>query len=220
MRYLAFVSLMLCFISCHRSIYKNKQEVTTAQSFTTKDFKPVFDKALYRCEVNGKFAIKKFHLSGILYVKTLDDKSTRVVFQSEMGVTLFDFGWNANDSFEVYSVIDQMNKAPLIKTLRKDFELLLVKNIKDPAKGAFTFDENPDLFYTRFNLEKGFVYYVTNRQQQLVSIENADEKQKVILMTLSKGSALKTLPESIAIKHLKANFTIQLKKIIPENVEE
>ena len=220
MRYLAFVSFILCLASCHKKIYLDKQAVTTTQAFSTKDFRPVFKKALYRCEVNGKFAIKKFHLSGILYLKTLEDKSTRVIFQSEMGATLFDFGWDANDSFHVYAIIDQMNKSPLIKTLRKDFELILVKNIHDPSTGTYNFDKNPDLFYTKFDLEKGFVYYVTNRKQELASIENADDKQKVIIMTLASGTTLKTLPEAVTIKHLKARFTIQLKKIIPENADE
>lgn len=220
MRYLAFVSLLLCLISCHKKIYLDKQEVTTTQSLTTKDFRPVFEKALYRCEVNGKFAVKKFHLSGVLYLKILEDKSTRVIFQSEMGATFFDFGWDTHDSFQVYSIIDQMNKPALIKTLKKDFELILVKNIHDPAAGTYNFDKNPDLFYTRFNLTKGFVYYVTNRNRELVSIENADDKHKVILMTLPTGTVLKSMPASLTIKHLKAHFTIQLKKITPENVDE
>ena len=220
MRYLAFVSLIFSLAACHKKIYTDKQEVAVTKALAAKDFRPVFEKALYRCEVDGKFAIKKFHLSGLLYLKTLEDKSTRVVFQSEMGATLFDFGWDVHDSFKVYSIIDQMNKAALIKTLRKDFELILLKHIKEQSNGQYTFDNNPDLFYSKFNLDKGFVYYVTNKKNELVSIENADDKQKVILMDIAAGTPLKTLPESIKIKHLKANFTIHLKKIIPENAEE
>ena len=220
MRYLAFVSLLLCLASCHKKIYPYKQDATATKPLSANDFRPVFEKALYRCEVNGKFVFKKFHLSGILYLKTLDDKSTRVIFQSEMGATLFDFGWDKNDSFQVYSIIDQMNKAPLIKVLKKDFELLLVKHLHNASDGSYNFDKNPELIYTKFNLEKGFVYYVTNSKKELTGIENADEKQKVILMALANGTALKTLPETIYIKHLKANFTINLKKIIPENAEE
>jgi hypothetical protein len=220
MRSLAFVSLLFCAASCHKHIYLNKQEVKHTPSFTAKDFRPVFEKGLYRCEVNGRFSVKKFHLSGILYLKTLEDKSTRVIFQSEMGATLFDFGWNANDSFQVYSIIDQMNKAPLIKTLRKDFELILAKHIHTPANGSYNFNNNADLLYTKFNLVKGFVYYVTNSKNELVSIENADDKKKVIQMDPASGTVLKTLPETLTIKHLRANFTINLKKIIPENAEE
>ena len=118
------------------------------------------------------------------------------------------------------SIIDQMNKPALIKTLRKDFELILVKHVQEEPSGDYTFDNSPDLFYSKFNLQKGFVYYVTNRKSELISIENADDKQKVILMNIASGTNLKTLPEAIKIKHLKANFTINLKKIIPENVEE
>jgi len=222
MRYLTFVSLLLCLtlFSCNKNIYKDKKEATPAKAFTAKDFRPVFEKALYRCEVDGKLIIKKFHLSGILYIKDMKDKSTRVVFQSEMGATLFDFGWDVNDSFKVYSIMDQMNKPALIKTLRKDFELLLVKNITDTPGGYYNFGNSNDLLYTKFNLSRGFVYYITNKQNELTSIENADDKQKVIIMELANGTVLKTLPEAITITHLKAHFTIKLRKIIPENAEE
>jgi hypothetical protein len=137
-----------------------------------------------------------------------------------MGATLFDFGWDVNDSFKVYSIIGQMNKPALIKTLKKDFELLLVRNIPDKPAGYYNFNKDTDLLYSKFNLNKGFVYYVTNKQIELTNIENADEKQKVIIMDMAKGSMLKTLPESLMIKHLKAHFTIKLRKIIPENAEE
>lgn len=212
MRYLIFVSLLF-MVGCSKTNYKDKKEVTLTKTFTAADFRPDFEKVLYRCEVNGKFALKKFHLSGILYIKNFDDKNTRVIFQSEMGATLFDFGWNANDSFQVYAIIDQMNKAALIKTLQKDFELLLVKKLNNKPEGDFNFDKNPDIFYTKFNLEKGFVYYVTNRSGKLISIENADDKQKVVLMKLGKETPLKTLPEALKIKHLRAGFTIDLKQI-------
>lgn len=220
MRYLAFVSLLLCLASCHKKIYPDKQQLSTVETVAAGDFRPVFEKALYRCEVDGKFFIKKFHLSGILYLKTLEDKSTRVVFQSEMGATLFDFGWDVRDSFRVYAIIDQMNKPALIKTLRKDFELLLVRNMPEQSEGQFHFGHNMDILYTKFNLSKGFVYYVTNKQNEVTSIENADEKKKVIIMTPADHTVLKTLPESLIIKHLKAHFSIHLKKIMPENVEE
>lgn len=221
MRYLAFVSFIFCLASsCHRKIYTDKKEASHVEALSANDFRPVFEKALYRCEVDGRFALKKFHLSGILYLKTLEDESTRVIFQSEMGATLFDFGWDIHDSFRVYSIIDQMNKAALIKTLRKDFELILVKHLKEKPDGQYTFGNDPNLIYNKFNLEKGFVYYVTNPKNELVSIENADDRQKVILMNIAAGSTLKKMPESITIKHLKANFTIHLKKITPENAEE
>jgi len=221
MRSLIFVSL-LCLLAtaCHRNLYQAKQEVTLSQLLSAEDLRPVFGKALYRCEVDGRFAIKKFHLSGVLYLKTMDDKSTRVIFQSEMGATLFDFGWDREDSFQVFSVIEQMNKAALIKTLRKDFELLLVKHIGPQPEGTYNFNKDPDLFYTKFRLNKGFVYYVTDRERRLARIENADDKQQVVVMSSDEKTPLKALPETLVIRHLKAGFSIRLQKITPDHAEE
>jgi hypothetical protein len=213
MRYFLFVSLSLLLFSCSGKIYQDKHEVTLSQSFIANDLRPHFQKELYRCVVDGKFALKKFHLSGILYLKNFDDSTTRVVFQSEMGSTFFDFGWDKKDSFQVFSIIEQMNKPALIKTLKKDFELLLVKNLSNIPSGIYQFDKNNKEYYVRFELNKGFVYYVADEDRRLTAIENADDKRKVIVMDMHPATPLQTLAEKITIRHLRAGFTIDLKKI-------
>jgi hypothetical protein len=213
MRYFLLVSLSFLLFSCSKKIYQDKQEVTLSQSFIANDLRPHFQKELYRCVVDGKFALKKFHLSGILYLKNLEDSTTRVVFQSEMGSTFFDFGWNKKDSFQVFSIIEQMDKPALIKTLKKDFELLLVKNLTDKPSGVYQFGKNTKEHYIRFELDKGFVYYVADDERKLTAIENADDKRKVIIMDMRPATPLQTLAEKITIRHLRAGFTIDLKKI-------
>jgi hypothetical protein len=213
MRYFLFVSLSFLLFSCSPKIYQDKREVSLSQSFIANDLRPQFQKELYRCVVDGKFALKKFHLSGILYLKNFEDSTTRVVFQSEMGSTFFDFGWDKKDSFQVFSIIEQMNKPALIKTLKKDFELMLVKNANDRPSGVYQFGKNGKEYYVRFELDKGFVYYVIDEERKLTAIENADDKRKVIIMNLRPAAPLKTLAEKITIKHLRAGFTIDLKKI-------
>ena len=52
-----------------------------------------------------------------------------ILFQSEMGLTYFDFVWSNDNHFKVINVIKQMNKKAVINTLRKDFELMLMKNM-------------------------------------------------------------------------------------------
>lgn len=213
MRYFLFASLSLLLFSCSGKIYQDKQEVTLSQSFIANDLQPLFQKELYRCVVDGKFALKKFHLSGILYLKNFEDSTTRVVFQSEMGSTFFDFGWDKKDSFQVFSIIEQMDKPALIKTLKKDFELLLVKNLTDKPSGIYQFGKNNKEYYVRFELDKGFVYYVVDANRRLTAIENADDKRKVIVMDMNPATSLQALSEKISIRHLRAGFTIDLKKI-------
>jgi len=171
-------------------------------------YKPSFEKELYRCTVNGKVLFKKFHLSGVLFFKTMPEHATRVVFQNEMGFAFFDFEWNAADSFTVKQIIPQLNKSAVVKTLRKDMELLLMRHLKKATEQIFTADNE---WYHRFTLDKGFAYYVID-SQKLVRIENAGNK-KVITMTVGEKQTPEAMPEAVFIKHHKAHFTIALKKI-------
>ena len=154
----------------------------------------------YRCDVDGRVVLKKFHLSGLLFFKVMDDRSTRVVFQNEMGLTFFDFEWSPDDSFKVNQIIPQLDKDALVRTLQKDMNLLLMKNL-DKSSEVVLHGNNNELFH-RFDLEKGHAYYITSNGQS-----------KVITVTLTGKATDKAMPESALFDHHKANFTIQLNKI-------
>lgn len=207
MHYLKLSSLffILFFAAC-AAPYKNLQQDNAVSS--ALKYKPEFDKTLYRCVVNGRIVFKKFHLSGLLFFKNLDDGTTRAVFQNEMGFTFFDFEWDQKDSFKVNRIIPQLNKTALIKTLEKDMNLLLMKNLNIASEKVFR--RSSDVFY-RFDLDKGVAYYITQKDK-LVRIENAG-KAKVITIDLSGKQANNQMPASVIFNHHKANFTIQLQKI-------
>lgn len=198
--------LFLALVSCANP-YKHLQQDTTVHT-TALRFKPEFDKALYRCVVNGRIVFKKFHLSGLLFFKNLEDGTTRVVFQNEMGFTFFDFEWDQHDVFKVNQVIDQLNKPALIKTLEKDMNLFLLKNLDTATEKRF---RKNAAVYHRFDLEKGVVYYIS-ANNILERIENAG-KSKVITITLSGKQKEHDMPQEALFNHHKANFTIRLNKI-------
>ena len=142
----------------------------------------------------------------------MPDSSTRFVFSNEMGFTFFDFGFLPGNGFTVYHITPQMNKKALIKTLRKDFDLLLFRNMDSSRYYAFT-DSNR--VYHAFPQSKGINYYITDRQcRQLIKMQRASDKKPVmeafIFQDLSGGS-----PDSISFRHLNFNFSITLKKISP-----
>ncbi|RQO31605.1 hypothetical protein DBR32_06525 [Taibaiella sp. KBW10] len=222
MRYFLFASLLL-LSACKVRSYQQAQAVPAAQKATypssSLSFQPKFDKVLYNCVVDGRSPLgKKYHLSGLLFIKQLDDSSTRVVFQNQMGISYFDFGWSKDNTFTVHSIMPQMDKAALIKTLKKDFELLLFKHLPDTYTGMYHMPKDPGKVYMRFALSKGFVYYIFEGAQ-LHRIENADERKKVIVMQLAP-TAIGTLPESVMINHLRAHFSIQLQQLQPNLIKE
>jgi hypothetical protein len=222
MRYFLCVSLLCLLSSCrvreYQKAVKAPEVVQNTFSDQSTSYQPVFDKVLYNCVVDGKTPLgKRYHLSGLLFIKQLEE-GKRVVFQNQMGITYFDFGWDNNGNFSVHNIMSQMDKAPLIKTLKKDFELLLFYNLPQKSSGVYALPKYPEDHYLKFDLSKGFVYYIFDQQQLLNRIENADDRKKVTIM---KTSPTKTgnLPETIQINHLKANFTIQLQQLNTNNLQ-
>lgn len=222
MRYFLFVSILCLLSACKVKEYQKASPVaaTVTDHYPKQSsaYWPKFDKILYNCVVEGRTPLgKRYRLSGLLFIKQLDE-GKRVVFQNQMGITYFDFGWDYEGKFTVYAIMSQMNKAPLIKTLKKDFELMLFYNLPDKYTGIYALPSHPDHHFMRYELEKGFVYYVFDQQQHLQRIENADDRKKVILIKTS-NTEIGALPDTININHLKAHFTIQLQQLNTNNTQ-
>lgn len=180
-------------------------------------FKPSLtdgEKVLYRCHFDGSFLFKKFHLSGLLFFKQMEaegDKQ-RVVFANEMGLTFFDFGWqiksDGSDSFTVYSILPKLNKPAVVKALKKDIELILIRNL-----GEFKLFQKDGLEYYQAPLEKGFAYFVMSKTpKELKRIDIAGNNRVVGIYQFGKQPE-NTMPDSLSIIHTKAHFTINAKKI-------
>ncbi|MBS1575192.1 MAG: hypothetical protein JST09_07785 [Bacteroidetes bacterium] len=203
MRYLLLISCLFWLLSCSAP-YKNMQQSTGDENNCVFAFKPVFTTALYNTQVNvvGK------HLSGLLIIKTMPDSSIRIVFSSEAGFKFFDFGFSG-DEFKVYYIYKEMNKKPVIKTLRKDFQLVLMNNLH--LKDAYTL-ENDSLLYHTFLDGKDHYYYITDKNcRKMVRMERGSSKKMV--MTAIAQNMEQGIPDTIGITHTNFNFEIGLKRI-------
>ncbi|MBS1747008.1 MAG: hypothetical protein JST21_12625 [Bacteroidetes bacterium] len=205
MRYLLISSWLLLFASCS-SAYKNLHK-TQGDVSCILQFQPDFSKALYYTEVNvvGK------HLSGLLLIKQMPDSSTRMVFSNEAGFKFFDFSFENNGGFKVYYVIDQLNKKAVITTLRKDFEIVLMR----PASmqnGSVKRDADSSYNYYTFPQEKGYNYYITDSScKKMIRMERASKHKAVV--EIHEFGFDKGLPDSIGITHTQFNFNIGLKRL-------
>jgi len=211
--------LLLLFLAACGSPYRKLKpmEADSLQVLEPFRFQPQFNDGatiLYRCHVDGRFLLKKFHLSGILLFRDMPDggRNTRAVFTNEMGASLFDFGWkinaNGRDSFQVYSIVEQLNKPALIKTLRKDLELMLVRDLNDVK--LFSGNGN---FYYRSKLENGYAYYILDgRTKALNRIEIAGKKRVASIFQIGKGRD-DDFADSLSFVHNKAHFSINAKRI-------
>ena len=203
MRYLLLISCVVLLSAC-TSLYKDLQK-TTGDPGCLQKFKPVFTSALYSAtiDVTGK------HLSGLLLIKQMPDSSTRMVFSNEMGFTFFDFEFSKEGIFKVYKIIEQLDKKPVIKTLRKDFELVLMQHLDNPL--AYTLKDDK-LLYVALPQTKGFYYYITDTGcENLVKLERAS-KRKVVVEVMMQNY-INGMPDTIGISHKNFNFDIGLKRI-------
>jgi hypothetical protein len=203
MNYLLLSSCLFLFLGCS-PVYKQMQ-IAAGDVAGLQKFKPSFTVALYNTQVD----VVGNHLSGLLLIKKMPDSSTRMVFSNEMGFKFFDFEFAADGSFKVYYIIKQMNRKAVLKTLRKDFELILMNKLDSNTVDIRT---NEGLLYYVFPQEKGFNYYITTSAgDELVRMERAS-KRKVVMEAVVQNY-INGIPDSIAISHKKFNFTIGLKRI-------
>jgi hypothetical protein len=202
MRYLLSTSCLLWLFSCsapYKKLQKSNEDLSCVESL-----KPVFTTALYNTRVNvvGK------HLSGLLIIKSMPDSSIRIVFTNEAGFKFFDFGFTGND-FNVYFIYQEMNKKPVIKTLRKDFQLVLMNGLN--SMDAYILKKEL-LCYHTFRKGKDYYYYITDSScHTLFRMERGGSKKPV--MTAIAQNFIQGIPDTIGITHSNFNFEIGLKRI-------
>ena len=182
------------------------QKVSSDESCLQK-LEPDFNHVVYKTSVDvvGK------HFSGILVIKRMPDSSTRVVFTNEMGFSFFDFSFPPDSGFKVYLIVPQMNKKGLIQTLRKDFELLLFRNMDSNKYYAL---KDSGLIYHSYPQTVGVNYYITDSScGQLVKMQRASTK-KPVMEAFTYGGSSGIAPDSISLRHFNiSHFSITLKKI-------
>jgi len=203
MRYLLLSSCLFILAGCS-SVYKNLKPATGDINYIQK-FKPDFKSALYKAEID----VVGHHLSGLLLIKTMPDSSIRIVFSNEMGFKFFDFKFSADGSFQVLYVVKQMDKKPVIKTLKKDFELIIM-----PAKdyrSAYLRKDEDNLYYI-FPKPKGSFCYITDLNGTQIKAMEIASPHKPIVQAIMKNYT-NGIPDTVAILHKNFNFTIGLKKI-------
>ncbi|MEP7143593.1 MAG: hypothetical protein ABI707_12015 [Ferruginibacter sp.] len=204
MRCLLLISCVIILLGCS-SAYRHLQPAT-GDAGDLQKFKPMFSVAMYRTSVD----VVGNHLSGILLIKKMPDSSTRMVFSNEIGFKFFDFEFSAGGGFKVFSIVKQMNKKPVIKTLRKDFELIMMD---ETANTNVLIRKDSGLIYYTFHNSNGYNHYITNSPgDELVRLERSS-KRKTVMQAIMKNY-INGIPDTIGISHKNFNFTIGLKRIV------
>lgn len=199
------LSSLLCLLLGCSSAYKHLEK-TSGNPADILKFKPEISVVLYKAQID----VIGNYLSGLLLIKKMPDSSTRILFSNEMGIKFFDFGFSKDNDFTVYYILKKMNRKAVIKTLRKDFEIVMMQHI-DTSNAFIKKDSNRNLYYG-FPQPKGFNYYITDSSTtQLLRMERASKRKPVV--TVTTAGYTNGLPDSIGFTHHKFDFIIALKRI-------
>lgn len=185
------------------SAYKNLRESPGHAACITQ-FRPQFANTLYSAQVD----VLKHHLSGLLFFKQMPDSSLRVVFANEMGFKFFDFEFTPGGGFVKHYMLPKMDKKAVVKTLRGDFELVLLRPSLENAKVL----RDSSYLYIAVPTEKGNNYYITDTAcSRLERIEKASRRKPVVKVWL--GHYVAGVPDSILISHQGFTFNISLQRV-------
>lgn len=195
--------LLMGLLSGCSSAYKNLQKTKGDVNCITK-FRPQFANTLYSTQVD----VMKHHLSGLLFFKQMPDSSLRVVFANEMGFKFFDFEFTRDGGFVKHYMLPKMDKKAVVKTLRGDFELVLLR--PDLSKAQVMQDSA--YHYTVVPTEKGNNYYITDTAcERLERIEKSSRRKPVVKVWLGNYEA--GVPDTITIRHQRFTFNISLQRV-------
>ncbi len=152
----------------------------------------------------------------MLFFKQLENGTIRAIFQNEMGIAFFDFEWDSTGNFKIKQVMPQLDKDAVIKTLRKDLEMLLMIGMDKKSEKSLVADRGKMQLY-RLNRASGYVYY-TVEDDHIVKIENTNNRKRIVSVNVQSENTA-SMPDTVLFNHHKANFTISLTKI-ERNVNE
>jgi hypothetical protein len=144
------------------------------------------------------------NLSGLIFIKALEDGSRRVVFTNEVGVTFFDFSFSSDGKFSVKQILPVLNKKAIIKTLRNDFSLFLGIPFNNVVRWEVSIDAE-ELYY-KVPWDNGKAYYITSTDCRLQRLEYGSNKKRVVAISYPD-------PNEIVIEHFTFQMRIHMKKI-------
>lgn len=149
------------------------------------------------------------HLSGLLFIKNMPDSTWRIVFTNEVGVTFLDVGFLNDGTFKVYKVISQLNKKPVLTTLRKDFELILGLPFQNVTYDRFFAG---DEVYFGVKQKKERAYFITQKDcASLQRMERGSARKRIVSVTVSAPGY--PSPDQIELKHYTFDMQIKLTRI-------
>ncbi|MBX2965383.1 MAG: hypothetical protein KF845_04495 [Cyclobacteriaceae bacterium] len=203
MKYFLF-SISVVLLSACTSYYKTMQPIAVNTTCSDTIKPPGIASAWFSISVDvmGK------HISGLLLIKEMPDQFTRIVFTNEVGVTFFDFEFDRNGKFAVKKIISQLDRKPVLETLRKDFYLLLGFPFQDEMQA---WQHGDKLYFGVKEQSEQFYFTTSSGCTSLHSAEIGSARKRKVSVTF-EGEDMRH-PEQVRITHFTFDMTLELKRL-------
>ncbi|WP_445432191.1 hypothetical protein [Chryseobacterium indoltheticum] len=146
------------------------------------------------------------HVSGILIIKKINEKTHRVVLTSDFGNKLIDFEVSEND-FKLNYVLPDLDKKIVINFLKSDFQELLRQ--KYPVSESFE-NENSKIYLSKIDKKSYYLFFnkENNLLKQIIYTKNNKEK-----IDFSFDAKKHIFADSLNLQHKDFKINIKLFQI-------
>jgi hypothetical protein len=195
---IAVSTVMLSFGSCSRFHYKSAGTAWHTEDIRAGIFGENFDKTWYRASID----LNNRHFSGLMLLKKVQQSNSyRMVFLSEIGLKILDMEFfdAKNNGFQVHYCLDAFDRRPIINSIRKDMESILIDFTQETEKEVL-YGRNSENRVIKYKLSgQGRCYYSINKDNRVVAIERRGVLGKKGEIAIEYGSGIP--PQEIIILH-------------------
>jgi len=194
--------IVLLFVSCKTYKLADVKTVPSSEKTVENLYFSSPEDYIYKCQMD----IYKNHVSGILIIKKISEKTHRVVMTSDFGNKLIDFEISEND-FKLNYVLPDLDKKIVINFLKNDFQHLLRKQY--PVNESFE-NENSRIYLSK--MDKKAYYLFFNKENGLLKqiIYTKNNKEKIDFTFDSKKHIF---ADSLNLQHKDFKINIKLFQI-------
>jgi hypothetical protein len=163
-----------------------------------------YNTALYKAKID----VENNHISGLIYFKIVSESSYRIIFMSEFGLNLLDYEYK-NNSFELISCKDFLNKKIILNAIKNDIKLLIDLPKNNDKKSIY---KNPksQISLVKIKEKLNRYYYFFNQEKEAIRIIQT-KGLKHIEITFDEYD--NEIPKKIEIYHKRIKLGINLNLI-------
>lgn len=162
--------ILILFVSCKTYKLTNVKSIANSEKTVENLYFSSNEDYVYKCQMD----IYKNHVSGILIIKKISEKTHRVVLASDFGNKLIDFEISGND-FKLNYVLPDLDKKIVISFLKNDFQHLLRQ--KYPVHESFE-NNNAKIYLSKIDKKTYYLFFSKENGllKQIIYTKNKREK--------------------------------------------